>query len=396
MLQSEGPVYTTEAVAEVFAGLADDWERLALRRETPVVRHAWLAAVMACQHLDADWCLILIPDQGRLAAGALLHSRRIYGIKTWAVLADDTPGAMVWRDGPALARLIAALLDWKKPLAIRGFDSGGVLRDLLGRQPKPPGLRLFRPGRMVHSLTLGGSWETFLSRLPARRRKQLRRKKAKAESLGCLTFEALRPNVTDAEELFSRFCRLEDKGWKASQAVSIQQSPDYRRFWESIALAASAENRLRFFELRIGNRLAAGHFAIVEANRLWGLKIAYDPDFSACSPGLLLDEAVLRHALETGLRTYEFMGDAEPWEAFWEPALRRYELLRFYPATLKGLLVLAADSLAHVRKAMDLWRKTISLRRAEAHHASGGPDDGAERSGTKTGPVAGQPTRTPT
>jgi CelD/BcsL family acetyltransferase involved in cellulose biosynthesis len=74
------------------------------------------------------------------------------------------------------------------------------------------------------------------------------------------------------------------------------------------------------------------------AQRLWLLKIGYDPAFARCSPGLLLMAATLRHAIERGLRSYELLGVDEPWLRPWNPSLRACVTVRIHPAGPLGRL----------------------------------------------------------
>jgi CelD/BcsL family acetyltransferase involved in cellulose biosynthesis len=73
-------------------------------------------------------------------------------------------------------------------------------------------------------------------------------------------------------------------------------------------------------------------------NRLWLLKMGYDPSFARCSPGQLLLVESVRHAAANGLSTYEFLGVEEPWLRPWGARIRPCLTLRAYPTSMIGRL----------------------------------------------------------
>jgi CelD/BcsL family acetyltransferase involved in cellulose biosynthesis len=95
----------------------------------------------------------------------------------------------------------------------------------------------------------------------------------------------------------------------------------------------------------------------VALGRMWVLKIGFDEAFARCSPGFHLTCEALRHACDRGVRAYEFLGSAEPWEMRWRPEPRAYKLIVVYPVTARGLVGAVRDA------AGVMWRRATCVRR---------------------------------
>ena len=65
-------------------------------------------------------------------------------------------------------------------------------------------------------------------------------------------------------------------------------------------------------------------------------------------PGILLTRDTIRYAAERGLRSYEFLGLAEPWTRVWTREERACVSVRIYPFGLRGLAYLAFDAAHHL------------------------------------------------
>jgi CelD/BcsL family acetyltransferase involved in cellulose biosynthesis len=102
--------------------------------------------------------------------------------------------------------------------------------------------------------------------------------------------------------------------------------------------------------LRIGGRAAAMQFAVEIGGRFWLLKIGYADEFARCSPGNLLVMETIQYAARAGLKSYEFLGTAEPWIGMWTSQVRPCISVRAYPFNGRGAIALAADAAQKLRK----------------------------------------------
>ena len=96
--------------------------------------------------------------------------------------------------------------------------------------------------------------------------------------------------------------------------------------------------------LKIGGVAAATQIAVESGGGFWLLKVGYDENFARCSPGNLLMLESLRYAANRGLKSYEFLGSAEPWTEMWTDRVRPCVSVWAYPNNFRGAAALALDA----------------------------------------------------
>jgi CelD/BcsL family acetyltransferase involved in cellulose biosynthesis len=106
--------------------------------------------------------------------------------------------------------------------------------------------------------------------------------------------------------------------------------------------------------LRINGEAAGMQIATECDDRFWLLKIGHDDRFATCSPGTLLMLHSIKYAAVRGLKSYEFLGIAEPWTRAWTESLRRCVALHAYPLSIGGIAVMT--SVAGVDLMMSMLR----------------------------------------
>lgn len=94
----------------------------------------------------------------------------------------------------------------------------------------------------------------------------------------------------------------------------------------------------------MGGAVAAAELAVEKYGRHWGLKLAYDEQFSHYSPALLLVHASIQAATEHGLTAFEFLGSAESWQERWKPERCHYVLAAVYPFTRRSMITAVRDA----------------------------------------------------
>ena len=137
---------------------------------------------------------------------------------------------------------------------------------------------------------------------------------------------------------------LEAAGWKGRTGSALLSDPHRRQFYEKYATIASEKGILRLSFMRIGGEVAATQIAVESGGRFWLLKVGYDEKFARCSPGHLLMVQTLRYAAERGLRTFEFLGSAEPWTQVWTTDVRPCVSVWAYPNNFRGLAAFLWDA----------------------------------------------------
>ena len=110
--------------------------------------------------------------------------------------------------------------------------------------------------------------------------------------------------------------------------------PRMREFYRRSAASLLASNRLWFWHLEVDGVIRACQYAFAYDGTLHSLQEGYDVDFTLPGIGglgVILRGQVLRHAIEAGLTTYDFLGGDEEHKLRWgaiRHAVRRLRLIR--------------------------------------------------------------------
>jgi CelD/BcsL family acetyltransferase involved in cellulose biosynthesis len=326
----------------VSSATATAWEELAERENAaPFARPGWFEAWATAFGEPVE---LLTTETNRRLTGVLPYVRTAAVVRS-ATNAHTPASGLLVEDEIAARDLAGRLFSLGGRISLGYLDdaSASIFRDAArdtGRLviTRPLAYRLF--------LELEGPWESFEGGLPARLVRDVRRRRRKLEELGEVTLE-IADGSERLEELLAEGLRLEASGWKAAEGTAIVSAQDTQRFYESIARWSAEHGWLRLFFLRVGGRPIAFQLALQHDRTHYFLKGGYDPDDSAYSPGKLLLHATLAHALESGLRRYELMGDVEPWKLEWTKAMETRVSLDAYPRTPRGLAGYLAR--AHLR-----------------------------------------------
>lgn len=154
-------------------------------------------------------------------------------------------------------------------------------------------------------LSRSGTFEEHLqTHLSKNRRKSLARNRRKLEELGKLTLET----HTEGESLdraLDHFLRLEQSGWKGKAGTALASQPHTKDFAqmafgnrpERSAGGASAQPATRIDLLLLDEKPIAASVSIQAGRTAFTLKSAFDETFRNHSPGLLLEEGIIKEFL---------------------------------------------------------------------------------------------------
>ena len=156
-------------------------------------------------------------------------------------------------------------------------------------------------------MPLAADFAEVEKRISADRRNNFRRLRQRAAGFGEVTFEAASPGVAELDGYLGEVFRIEGSGWKGRGGSAILSDPGKERFFRLYGHAAAERGMLRIYLLRIAGTTVAARFAIAHAGRLWDFKIGYDERWRACSPGILMTQETLRHAVQEGRARHAHM-----------------------------------------------------------------------------------------
>jgi CelD/BcsL family acetyltransferase involved in cellulose biosynthesis len=127
----------------------------------------------------------------------------------------------------------------------------------------------------------------------AKRRKEWARLERRLAERGRLVMR-----VSPGMDAFERFLALEAKGWKGARGTALAQEPQRAAFARETAEGFASHGRLAVHELALDGATLAAGVVLSSGRRAFFWKIAFDEDFAAYSPGLLLTLAIARRAAE--------------------------------------------------------------------------------------------------
>jgi len=138
------------------------------------------------------------------------------------------------------------------------------------------------------ALEVTGTFDSWMmENFDHKRRKELKRLKTRLAEQGCLELAELAPGA-NLEPHISAFLRIESSGWKGERGTAVNSDPRAAKGLVAGLTAMHAENKVRFWTLRLDGKPVASLFALVDGGSAVLGKIGYDETFAKYSPGVLL------------------------------------------------------------------------------------------------------------
>lgn len=333
--------------------LRDEWNALADHHRHPLLRHEWFAACARHLYTESDLRVVTVRRAATLVAVAPLSWSASYGTGRMEIMGSSAlyePCGFLYRDEEALRALLQHVVGMGVPVVLNRIWS--VSAAAVMRAEVPRALRIVRNAGPSIAVPLMRSWEEYLASKSTHLRKSLRYGRGRMERAGTVNVETTTPAPDAVEPLLSTFVEIEASGWKGRAGSALAHRPAMRAFFGTYLRSAAEHGLLRVSMLRVDRVVVAARIAIVAYGSVWALKVAYDEQWSRCSPGFQLTAEMLRYATMSGLETFEFLGSADAWEERWGTERREYSIVLLYPASIAGGLALTADV------AQQVWKKT--------------------------------------
>jgi CelD/BcsL family acetyltransferase involved in cellulose biosynthesis len=161
---------------------------------------------------------------------------------------------------------------------------------------------------------LSGTFAEYWNARSASLRQNVRRDRAKAESMGSVRFEATSEADT---ELMNALVRLHGARWQAQGQIGTIATNSSADFLREIARKFAARNMLRLFSLHLSENIAAVIFAFQHADKIFNYLTAFDPQYDRLGVGRTLLFEALRYCLENGYHAWDFLRGGEPYKEWW-------------------------------------------------------------------------------
>lgn len=338
---------------QAFLNLQSAWDLLAdaAKLDHPFLEFEWIRAWLDCCGKGTRLnVLVLYADSEVVAIAPLILTRvKMWGIqlrKLGFFYNDHVPRAdfLIAHGRSDVYRVI-----WKHLMENRNWDFLQLCQLPDGSETLPQLQTLAAEDGCPSDVWASGaapyvsmseSWDQYHEGLPSKHRSNLRNRFKRLNQVGAVEIEAI-TSEDDVEEAILPGLALEAAAWKGISGTAISSDPALTRFYTKFAERAAKKGWLRIHFLKTGPRRIAFDYSLVYKNRLFLLKLGYDPDFAAYSPSNLLFCLALQGSFERGMAVYDLLGQTADWKRNWAQEAREHYWLYVFPGTFKGRLLFA-------------------------------------------------------
>ncbi|PYV81689.1 MAG: hypothetical protein DMG93_14490 [Acidobacteria bacterium] len=282
---------------------------------TPFQRPEWLLAWIEA-FAPRELFAIEVRDRQRLVGLALLL---IYPRDDQSVLAFAGGGVSDYlgmlceagREADLLQAVIAAVqADWS-------------VLELTDLRPNSEILKLhsLKPYILEHDLCfvldLPSTHDELLHIFSRRQRANLRNARSRLKHAGGAIIEtATQDNLLEfLDDLF----RLHTSRWSQSGKPGVLHDERVRQFHRICAPALHSRGILKLHRMRVNGHTAAILYSLWERDTVFCYLQGFDPEYATLSPGTQLMFAVMREAIDAGIRKFDFLRGQESYKQHWRP-----------------------------------------------------------------------------
>jgi CelD/BcsL family acetyltransferase involved in cellulose biosynthesis len=294
--------------------LASEWDGLVLAMEkpTPFLLHGWVRAWL--RHLAGNNgpAIHVARRDGRLVAALPLVVRKRRGLRLASFVGGDHPFVDVLLapdEGPETVGALATH-------ASKSHDCASLFAISAESTIAQTCAERFRlvPRVCAPSLDLEPGFEqTYRMKYSSRQRRTHARRRAELAKLGTLEFELARTSDELTNALDHAF-RLHALRWQGRFDTSEFTAPASVEFHRDIAQSLGAGSVPRILTICLDGHPIAFVYYFVLAKRMFCYRMAFDPAYGRCSPGLLCLLSAIERSTEEGVRTVELLGGTQAYK----------------------------------------------------------------------------------
>ena len=322
-------------------GLADHekaWNQLLLDSSTasPMMSYAHISAFMETQIKESEsWLCLFAYERDQLIGILPVIAARSFGALGFRLIMMKTPfdlmhtGSVDCLTLPGRERLIEIFADYLSRMP----RTWPVIRIREIPERSPTMVHLAKPGRRLAAIAFLSAAENYIEvpsdltvfhhRLSSKFKAQLRRGLKKLQELPDLRF-LCRDENRSVDENMRRFESVEHAGWKGRENTSVKAMPANARFCQLAAERYATAGWMEWNFMEGDGTTIGAHYAVRVRRTVYLLKIGYDERYSKTTPGNVLLEKVVEHAIAAGdVDEISLVADCA-WHSHW--AMKRREL----------------------------------------------------------------------
>lgn len=157
--------------------------------------------------------------------------------------------------------------------------------------------------------------EDLVTLLPPKQLKNLRQARRRGERLGSLQLVAA--NESNRETLLSTLFQLHRARWQSRGLPGVLEDPTIQAFHRDAAAGFASRAALALYGLSLDGRTIGVFYGLQEKQGLYFYLHGFDPEWSWCSPGVLLIGFGIEEAVRRGATFLDFLGGNEEYKYHW-------------------------------------------------------------------------------
>src|SRR5262245_26708785 len=340
---------------EGFNSIAKEWDRLADRWaiDRVFLSHAWFRTWWEAFGMDNQLHIVVVRSNGRLVGAAPLMCIRlnICGFRAnafHAIYNPHTPRYDFIIGDNQDARLYEAI--WNSLINCLNCDvivlaqvpdtsrTVAIMEELATRHGWQSGQWIPPASPFIR---LNSDYESYFNALSRTCRFNLTKRYVKLRRRGPIDVEIVRDRDA-VEAAMADGLRIEAAAWKGREGTAILSDPAVSDFYVQLAKREADLGQLRLTFLRAGGKRIAFNYILQNDRKLYAVKIGYDPEYHAYSPGNMLLNLILKDACQGGIEEYDLLGGDDDWKFEWTKEVLGHRWLflfrdRFRPRLLHRL-----------------------------------------------------------
>ncbi|MBI3802508.1 MAG: GNAT family N-acetyltransferase [Nitrospirae bacterium] len=237
-----------------------------------------------------------------------------------------------------------------------------------------------RPSLETPILPMQGKWSSYFESVSGNLRRNLRRRRRQLEEQGkvalvCVTGDSRDGGTAGLIPHLEEGFRIEAMAWKGAAGTAIDGNGGWSEFYSEWAHTAAERGWLRLYFLKLDDRPIAFYYTLVYDQKLYYLKLGYDPAYARYSPGILLHQEILSAAFQEGLTELDFLGPRMAWKEDWTAQLRPHLWLYLFEGGMipRAIYLIKFKLFPYLREISWLTRLQRRLLRKDAFGVSAKP-----------------------
>ncbi len=352
-------IITTE---REFAELAGAWDALVAHAvdANTFLTHGWLYSWWRCYRPTAQLRIMLAERGGALHGIAPLMIQREGGLeralRRLRFIGDGTSETdhmnfIVSEDerSDVLAALLDAIdrLGWDVAYFSQMPECSANTLQLLehaGRQ----GWLLDHLAVACPRRRLPASYDELLRSLPGRLRTSIRSSRRELEARHRVEFGLVQLKAEVAPALEALYKNHASR-WQAKGEEGVFVSVRKRAFYEELSYRLLDAGALRFFHLKVDDRVVAQQYCFAHRQTVYLLQEGFDHDFARQNVGNVLRAMVFERLIADGAETYDFLAGTSRHKQSWSDSVPNDLVVRAFRRNLLGRL---AHGFANARRSL--------------------------------------------